>query len=210
MGYLVPSAYGEAEFVERHSRFIGRIWPVETEEEAIRHIKETRERHWDATHNVYAYILKEGIMRYSDDGEPQGTSGQPTLNVLRSAEVYNACCVITRYFGGTLLGTGGLVRAYSQAASLALKEAGLSLVSLWERVLIACPYALYERVKKELLAAEAIIDSTDFGAEITIEALLIKGGAEGLNQRLLDISSGTVEAVAVSEEYRAVKLTAGG
>jgi putative IMPACT (imprinted ancient) family translation regulator len=124
-------------------------------------------------------------MRYSDDGEPQGTSGQPTLNVLRSAEIFNVCCVITRYFGGTLLGTGGLVRAYSQAASLALKEAGVSKVSLWERVLIACPYALYERVKKELMLVDAVIDGTDFGAEITLEALIVKGGAEGLNKNCL-------------------------
>ncbi len=209
-GYLIPAGYGEAELVEKHSRFIARIWPVESEEEAVGHIKEMRERHWDASHNVYAYILKEGLMRYSDDGEPQGTSGQPTLNVLRSAEIFNVCCVITRYFGGTLLGTGGLVRAYSQAASLALKEAGVSKVSLWERVLIACPYALYERVKKELMLVDAVIDGTDFGAEITLEALIVKGGAEGLNKKLLDISSGTVEALVVSEEYRAVKIDAAG
>ena len=118
--YLTPAAFGEAEFTEKRSRFIGRVWPVETEAEALEHLKRMREQHWDATHNVYAYVLREGgIMRYSDDGEPQGTSGMPVLNVFRSREIVNVCCVVTRYFGGILLGTGGLVRAYSRSAKLA-------------------------------------------------------------------------------------------
>ena len=110
--YLTPAAYGEAELIEKRSRFIGRVWPVESEAEALEHLKEIRARHWDATHNVYAYILREGgTMRYSDDGEPQGTSGMPTLTVFRAKEIQNVLCVVTRYFGGILLGTGGLVRA---------------------------------------------------------------------------------------------------
>jgi putative IMPACT (imprinted ancient) family translation regulator len=165
MGYLVPSAYGEAEFVERHSRFIGRIWPVETEEEAIRHIKETRRRHWDATHNVYAYILKKALCVYSDDGELRVPPASRRLMFCAAPRFIMPAALLPATSVEPCL-NGGLVRAYSQAASLALKEAGLSLVSLWERVLIACPYALYERVKKELLAAEAIIDSTDFGPKL--------------------------------------------
>ncbi len=181
--YLVPSGFGEAEFTEKHSRFIGRIWPAVNEEEALAHIKKTRDTHWDATHNVYAYIIRDGsAMRYSDDGEPQGTSGQPALNVLRSAGVFNVCCVITRYFGGTLLGTGGLVRAYSRAAELALEAAGTSLVRLWERVSIAIPYPLYERVKKELAQLGAVIENTDFGTGVEVEALIDKGVSEKLKQ----------------------------
>jgi uncharacterized YigZ family protein len=205
--YLVPSCFGEAELVEKRSRFLSRVWPVENEEEALARIKDMREKHWDATHNVYAYIIREGlVMRYSDDGEPQGTSGLPTLNVLRSAGVYNACCVVTRYFGGTLLGTGGLVRAYSQAAALALKAAGTSHVRLWERVMIACPYPLYERVKKELIQLEAVLESTDFAADVNMEALIEKGRGEELSARLMDISSATVETLIIGEEYKAVKL----
>lgn len=205
--YLVPSGFGEAEFVEKRSRFIGRVWPVTTEEEAIAHIKEMREKHWDATHNVYAYIIREsGAMRYSDDGEPGGTSGMPTLNVFRTGEIYNFCCVITRYFGGILLGTGGLVRAYSQAAKLALGAAGVSRVARWENTATACPYSIYERVRRELDAAGAIVEAVDYGADVTIEAFLPAGNSEKINRRLADISAGNVEMLILGEEYRAVAV----
>ena len=205
--YRIPGGYGEAELIEKRSRFIGRVWPVETEEEALEHLREIREKHWDATHNVYAYIIRENvIMRYSDDGEPQGTSGRPTLAVFQGEEVFNVCCVVTRYFGGILLGTGGLVRAYSHTAKLALEAAGIRVVGLWERLLTACPYSLYERVRRELEAAGAILESTDFGADVSMEALLPKGASEALQQRLLELSAGTVEALILGEEYRAVPL----
>ena len=127
--YLVPAGFGEAEYIEKRSRFIGRVWPVADEAQALEHLREIREQHWDAKHNVYAYIIREGgIMRYSDDGEPGGTSGMPTLNVFRSEEIQNVCCVITRYFGGVLLGSGGLVRAYSNTAKMALDAAGIQKV----------------------------------------------------------------------------------
>lgn len=206
-GYLTPAGYGEAEYVEKHSRFIGRVWRVETEEEALAILKEIRAKHWDATHNVYAYILREnGTMRYSDDGEPQGTSGMPTLTVFRGQNVQNVLCIVTRYFGGILLGTGGLVRAYSQTAKLALEAAGLARVRLWEQLLVACPYALYERVKRELEAAGAVIADTDFGADVSMEALLEKGKSEALNARLQELSAGTVEALVMGESYRAVPV----
>ncbi len=206
-GYLTPAGYGEAEYIEKHSRFIGRVWPVETEEEALNILKEIRAKHWDATHNVYAYILREnGTMRYSDDGEPQGTSGMPTLTVFLGQEVQNVLCIVTRYFGGILLGTGGLVRAYSQTAKLALEAAGLARVRLWEQLLVACPYSLYERVKRELETAGAVISDTDFGADVSVEALLEKGKSEALNARLQELSAGAVEALVMGESYRAVKI----
>ena len=206
-GYLTPAGYGEAEYIEKHSRFIGRVWPVETEEEALNLLKEIRAKHWDATHNVYAYILREnGTMRYSDDGEPQGTSGMPTLTVFRGQEVQNVLCIVTRYFGGILLGTGGLVRAYSQTAKLALEAAGLARVRLWEQLLVACPYSLYERVKRELETAGAVISDTEFGADVSVEALLEKGKSEALNARLQELSAGAVEALVMGESYRAVKI----
>ena len=209
-GYFTPTAFGEAEFTEKRSRFIGRVWPVENEEEALLHLKEMREQHWDATHNVYAYILREGgIMRYSDDGEPQGTSGMPVLNVFRGRELVNVCCVVTRYFGGILLGTGGLVRAYSRSARLALEQAGISRVGLWDRLLAVCPYSLYERVRRELDLAGAITEDTDFGADVSLELLLPAGEAEKLNRRLRELSGGDVEALVLGQEFRGVPLASG-
>ena len=206
-GYRTPAGYGEAEFTEKRSRFIGRVWPVEKEEEALELLKEIRARHWDATHNVYAYILRENaVMRYSDDGEPQGTSGLPTLSMFRGREVQNVLCIVTRYFGGILLGTGGLVRAYSQAARLALEAAGIAEVRLWEKLLIACPYSLYERVRRELELGGAADIRTEFGADVSLEALLEKGRGTGMNARLLELSSGAVEALILGEEWKAVKL----
>ena len=129
--YLVPSGEGIDEHTEKRSRFIGHIWRTDTEEEALAAIKATRESMWDARHHGYAYIIRGGAMRYSDDGEPQGTGGMPVLDVLRRQELQNVCCVVTRYFGGILLGTGGLVRAYSKAAAMAVDAAGVSIMRLW-------------------------------------------------------------------------------
>ena len=122
--YFVPFAdYGEDKFEEKRSKFTGRLWHVETAEEAVAKIKEMRETYWDATHNCYAYILREGnVMRYSDDGEPQGTAGMPILEVLRHENLTDCVCVVTRYFGGILLGTGGLVRAYTQSRRPVCRE----------------------------------------------------------------------------------------
>ena len=205
--YLVPASFGEAEFTEKRSRFIGRVWPCETEDEALAHIKEMREKHWDATHNVYAYIIREGgSMRYSDDGEPQGTSGMPTLGVFRSAGIYNVCCVVTRYFGGILLGTGGLVRAYSQAAQAALEAAGVAQMSLWRRVSAVCPYSFYERIRSETEAFGGVIENTDFAAEVTLSVLIGGENADGYARRIADITSGTALLSFLGDEYRAVKI----
>ncbi|MGE4483568.1 MAG: YigZ family protein [Oscillospiraceae bacterium] len=205
--YRIPAGYGEAEYIEKRSRFTGRVWFAETEIEAVSRIKEMRERHWDATHNVYGYIIKEGgIMRYSDDGEPQGTSGMPTLNVFRSEEIYNVCCVVTRYFGGTLLGAGGLVRAYTKTAKMALESAGISVMRLWKQMLVACSYSQYERVKLELEVVGAVITDTDYGADIVITALLPEDKAEPFSLRITDLTSGTVVPETVGEEFRAVRI----
>lgn len=207
MEYFVPSGYGEAEFVEKRSRFIGRVWRTDTEEEALQRIAETREKHWDATHNVYAYIIRDGgIMRYSDDGEPQGTSGMPVLGVFRSAGVFNVCCVVTRYFGGILLGAGGLVRAYSHTASLALQSAGISVMRRWREVRVNCPYNLFERVKNEIAAFGGTAADIDYGAEVSIKALLPASKVESFNARLIDMSAGTLVPEPGEECFRAVSL----
>lgn len=205
--YLVPSGYGEAELIEKRSRFIGRVWRVEDEAEAIARIKEMREKHWDATHNVYAYIMREGgIMRYSDDGEPGGTSGMPTLNVFRSEDVKNVCCVITRYFGGTLLGAGGLVRAYSATAKLALDAAGISRMDLWDELLISCAYNQYERIVRLLNQNGAVIQNTDYGTDVLIDALLEQAKTADFSKSLTELSAATAGLDIVGSAFRDVPV----
>lgn len=204
--YFVPTQDSETEFVEKKSRFIGRIWRTETEEDAIACIKMMREQHWDARHNVYAYIIRDGAMRYSDDGEPQGTAGMPVLDVLRRAELYNVCCVVTRYFGGILLGTGGLVRAYAKSAAMAVEEAGISVMRVWNVVDLPCPYALFDRVKLELSAAEGRLLRTDYGAQVDIRAIVPQEKTAAFALRLTDLSAGKLEYTVAGQEYRAAPV----
>ncbi|MFR2157293.1 MAG: IMPACT family protein [Evtepia gabavorous] len=138
--YYVPARDSETEFTEKRSRFIGHVWRVEQEEEAREKIAQMKAKHYDARHNCWCYLIREGgIIRYSDDGEPQGTAGQPMLEVFRRAGVENVCCVVTRYFGGILLGTGGLLRAYTRSAKDALDAAGIAQVRQWAQT-VECPY----------------------------------------------------------------------
>lgn len=201
--YLVPATAAEETMIEKKSRFIGHIWPVETEEEAIAHIKEMRDKYWDATHNVYAYVLKSGAMRYSDDGEPGGTAGMPVLNVLRQEEVFNVCCVVTRYFGGTLLGAGGLVRAYSKSAKLALDAAGIAMKRVWDLVDIPCSYALFERVRQEVEAWQGQVVDSEFAADVLVKAMLPEEQTEGFFLRLQDLSNGKIHPQLTEKQYRA-------
>ncbi len=199
--YLVPSGEGIDEHTEKRSRFIGHIWRTDTEEEALAAIKATRESMWDARHHVYAYIIRGGAMRYSDDGEPQGTGGMPVLDVLRRQELQNVCCVVTRYFGGILLGTGGLVRAYSKAAAMAVDAAGISIMRLWQRFEIPCPYPLFERVKLEVEAREGQIAATEYGARVDMTVRIPQGNAEAFRTRLIDLSSGKLVPSDAGTEY---------
>lgn len=199
--YLVPSGEGVDELTEKRSRFIGHIWRTNSEEEAVAAIRATREAMWDARHHVYAYLIRGGAMRYSDDGEPQGTGGLPVLDVLRRQELNNVCCVVTRYFGGILLGTGGLVRTYSKAASLAVEAAGISIMRLWQRFRIPCPYALYERVKLEIEAHDGQIAATEYGAQVDLTVRIPNGRAEAFCVRLTDLSSGRLIPAPEGTEY---------
>ena len=205
--YLVPAGYGEAEYIEKRSRFIARVWPVESEAEALEHLEAVRKQHYDARHNVFAYIIRDGgIMRYSDDGEPQGTSGQPTLNVFRAQEITNFCCVVTRYFGGILLGTGGLVRAYSTAAKEALENAGVSRMALWKSIELGCSYSQFERIKRLLEEHEAVIENTDFGADIVFSALLREDRVDGFGKALTELTAGSCEHLECGESFRGVRV----
>ncbi|MCC8078452.1 MAG: YigZ family protein [Oscillospiraceae bacterium] len=205
--YLQPFGFGEAEFTEKRSRFIGRVWPVESESEATAHIEAMRRQHYDATHNVYAYIVREnGVMRYSDDGEPQGTSGQPTLNVFRQENIVNVCCVVTRYFGGTLLGAGGLVRAYSAAAKAALDAAGVCRMAEWLSLSVPCSYSLYERVRRLAERHGAVIEDTSFAADVVLELMVRADCAEAFARDLTELTSGAITPTARGTAFRGVRI----
>ena len=207
--YLVPSGYGEDEFTEKKSRFIGRVWCVETEEEALARIQEMKKQHYDASHNCWAYVIRDGGMRFSDDGEPGGTAGNPMMQVLQREELYNVVCVVTRYFGGVLLGAGGLVRAYTKGAKLAIDAAGKSMKRVWSVLYVPCPYSFYERVKLEVEAFGGIIRDTQFGAEVELEILVAEADVPAFLERLTDMSAGTVEGMETAKEYRAFPVEKG-
>lgn len=208
--YLVPSEYGEDEFIEKKSRFIGRIWPVETEEEALARIQEMKRKHYDATHNCWAYIIRDGAVRFSDDGEPGGTAGMPMLQVLQREGLFNAVCVVTRYFGGILLGAGGLVRAYTKGAKIAVDAAGKSMKRVWTVLYVPCPYSFYERVRLEAEAFGGIVRKADFGAEVELELLFPEAKTQEFLDRLTDMTAGTVESMEIGQEYRAFPVSGKG
>ena len=199
----MPTQFGEDEFIEKKSRFIGRAWPVETEEEALAKIQEMKKQHYDATHNCWAYVIRDGAVRFSDDGEPGGTAGMPMVQVLQKEGLFNVVCVVTRYFGGTLLGAGGLVRAYTKGAKIAVDAAGKSMKRVWSVIYLPCPYNFYERVKLEVEAFEGIIRDTQFGAEVELEILMAQGNTKAFLERIVDMTSGTVEGMETGQEYRA-------
>ncbi len=205
--YLVPSGYGEDEFTEKKSRFIGRVWYVESEEEALARIQEMKKQHYDATHNCWAYVIRDGAMRFSDDGEPGGTAGNPMMQVLQREALYNVVCVVTRYFGGVLLGAGGLVRAYTKGAKIAIDAAGKSMKRVWTVLYIPCPYNFYERVKLETEAFGGIIRDTQFGAEVELEVLVAQEQTQAFLDKITDMSAGTVEGMQVGQEYRAFPVS---
>ena len=204
--YLVPTDFGEDEFYEKKSHFIGRLWPVETEEAALEKIQQMKKQHYDATHNCWAYIIKDGAVRFSDDGEPGGTAGMPMLQVLQREGLFNCVCVVTRYFGGILLGAGGLVRAYTKGAKIAVDAAGKSMKRVWSCLYVPCPYTFYERVKLEVAAWGGIIRSTEFSAEVELEILVPEAQAQPFLDRLIDMSAANVEGMETGKEYRAFPI----
>lgn len=206
--YIIPAGYGEAEYIDKKSRFIGQVQHVESVSEAMAFVDAVRKKYADATHNVWAYVLADGQMRWSDDGEPGGTSGQPTLNVFRSANVCDVACVVTRYFGGTLLGSGGLVRAYSKAASMALEAAGRARMAEWRGVSVECTYAQYERIRRLLDAAGAADIEGGFGEFVTITALLPEAVAESFGERLTDTTAGQARFTLLGSVFRPQRLDA--
>ena len=203
--FKIPAHDGIDEFTEKRSRFIGYVKYTPTEEEALAFIAEMNEKHKGAGHNVYAYYIRDNnIMRYSDNGEPQGTAGLPVLDVFRKAEIFDFCCVVTRYFGGILLGTGGLVRAYSHAAKIALDAAGIAVMRLWTDGRMSIPYNLFEIVQKSLIELGAKLQDTDYGAEVTISFLIPTEEFDSLTAKIFDITNGRVLTKRGEDKFMAV------
>ena len=204
--FFVPTGAGESEYVEKRSRFLGHVRPVESEDEARAFIAEMKKRYYVARHNCWCYLLKDGPERYSDDGEPQGTAGIPMLEVFRREGVTNLVCVVTRYFGGVLLGAGGLFRAYTKSAKDALDAAGRSVVRRWVALEIPCSYAALERFKLEIAAFDGAVDRLDYAAEVHIRALLPEVKAEAFRARIFDLSGGSVTVKISGESFQAVPI----
>lgn len=204
--YYIPTASSETELVEKRSRFIGHVWHVQSEEEARARIEETKKKHYDARHNCWCYRLKDGIERYSDDGEPQGTAGQPMLNVFQREGVVDVVCVVTRYFGGVLLGAGGLVRAYTQSAKDALDAAGISVVRRWVELAVTCPYSFFERVRQEAEAQGGVLGESEYAADVTVHVLLPEEHTEAFAARLTELTAGGVAPITLGQAFKAVPI----
>lgn len=201
--YVTVEGAAEAEIVEKKSRFIASIAHVETEAEALAFIEEVKAANRMARHNVYAYVLRDGgRVRYSDDGEPQKTAGLPTLEVLNHAGLTDVAMVTTRYFGGVLLGTGGLVRAYTAAAQAAVEAASLTTVSRCVEVRTVVPYALYEQAVRVAESCGAKVESSDFSDEVALVFRMLDGSQAPLEEKLSELSRGQAP-VAVSDPFDA-------
>lgn len=204
--YFIPAGAGEAEFVEKRSSFLGHVRYVETEDEAKAFVAEMKKKFYDARHNCWCYIIKNGAVRYSDDGEPQGTAGIPMLEVLKREGVTNVVCVVTRYFGGVLLGTGGLLRAYTKSAKDALDAAGICVVRRWVKAEIACSYAMLERLKTECTAIGGVVADIEYSADVCLKLLLPEDKADAFSQRTADVTAGTSALKITGEEFKPVKI----
>ena len=180
--------------VEKKSKFIANIKHVETQEEATEFISAVKAHYYDARHNVFAYILKENnLKRYSDDGEPQGTSGIPSLTVLEGEGLSDVCVVITRYFGGTLLGTGGLVRAYSGAVKEAIQNAEVVYLKECSVLKIVCDYTLWGKTENYITNSDAALKNTEFSNNVTAEILVSKEDADGFLKKLEELTNAAVK-----------------
>ena len=195
------------EFVEKRSRFIGYCKPVKTEQEAIDFINEKRSEHWNATHNVYAYSLREGnIKRYSDDGEPSGTAGMPVLDVIVKNEIFDVVVVVTRYFGGVLLGTGGLVRAYSHGSKIAVEAAKPVIMQNCLVCEARCAYNQYGKVSSLIIGVGAAVDYTVYESDVLVKFHIKPDLLGTLNKKLADATSGEVTVEQKDEQYFAVQI----
>lgn len=195
--YVTIAQRAEDDFFERKSQFIGYIAPVSSEEEALAFLAEIRAKHRDARHNCFAYILQNGVKRASDDGEPQGTAGVPIMEVVEREGLTDVIVVVTRYFGGILLGAGGLVRAYAHAAKLAVDAAQRKVMSPAVLVEMQMDYNQYGRINNVLSKYTAIVQDTAFTDMVTMRILFIERDVDAFRAELTEMTAATVEAVEV-------------
>lgn len=192
--YLVIEKEGQGEIVEKKSRFIAHVFPVHSEEEALSHIEKIKKEYWDARHNCYAFIIGKNneIQRFSDDGEPQGTAGKPILEVLTNGNIHNTLIVVTRYFGGTLLGTGGLVRAYGQSAKAGVENSKVMYVCEGVAFKLVCDYNSIGKIKY-IMAQMNIVAEEEYGADVTLYIDMKKRNFESFKSQVIDVTSGKAE-----------------
>ncbi|MBE6647481.1 MAG: YigZ family protein [Ruminococcaceae bacterium] len=200
--YTTLAGEGSDEFEERRSIFIGHAKHVTSEEEAMEYVKAKKKEYSDATHNCWAYLLKGGIVaRYSDDGEPQGTAGVPMLETIRKSGVCDCVVVVTRYFGGILLGAGGLVRAYSHGTKIALDAAEIVTYEKYTELRLDCSYSDYQKYSVILPTFNAIIDNTDFTDKVTVSFAVKETAVDALSQKITEMSGGRDKAERTGERF---------
>ena len=202
-GYKTVAQPVTASFIEKKSEFIGNLAPCRTEEEALAFIQEIRRQHRKATHNCYAYILRDNnIGRHSDDGEPSGTAGAPMFEVLKKEGLTDVCCVVTRYFGGILLGAGGLVRAYTNGVKIAVDAAKIKEMRMAERLRLTLDYSLYGKIGAALSGFDVRICSEDFAADVTLTLYIAEEKSSDFSAQLIDICCGKIKIESLgTEEY---------
>lgn len=199
--YRTLAGAGEGLYEEKRSRFLGAALPVADEAMAQAWLQERRRAHWNARHTAFAYILRGGLERASDDGEPQGTAGAPLLAVLRGAGVCDCLVAVTRYFGGVLLGTGGLTRAYAQAGKQAVEQAGVTVMRWCVTAVIDCTYAQQALVTACLTGAGARVLDTQYTDRVRVTFALPVDRLDALRTRLIDASAGTLSPAVTGEGY---------
>ena len=203
VSYRTVKAPASVESVINKSRFIGQCWPIASEEEAVELLSQTRKRYWDATHNCYAYSVgRQGqIARFSDDGEPGGTAGMPMMDALRGVEVTDVLCVVTRYFGGVLLGTGGLVRAYSRSCAEAIRAAGIVRMTPCDLIKFDVPYQQWAMFQQEARRYGAAL-TPEYGERITCAAAVEAERTKEFLDAVYDQSAGSLTGQLIGREYR--------
>ena len=200
--YTTLEGEGSDEFEEKRSIFIGHAAPVKTEEEAMAYVKQKQKEFADATHNVWAYRLgNDTAARYSDDGEPTGSSGLPTLETIRKSGVTDAVVVVTRYFGGTLLGVGGLIRAYSHAASIALAAAHIITYEKYAELTVEATYGDYQKIAVELPTFGALIDDSDFSDRVVLRIAVKAPVVPALEKRLQEMTAARCRVEVTGERF---------
>ena len=200
--YKTVEKEAQEEFIEKKSRFIGYVCPVKTQAEATEFINKIKSKHWDATHNVSAYVLRENnIQRSSDDGEPSGTAGVPVLDVLLKENLFDVCVVVTRYFGGALLGAGGLIRAYSHSSKIAVEAGGIITMAPCKILSVSVDYSFYERLNILLNDYKANIENSDFADKVNIKFSIKAEKVQSLQDKLTEMSNGKYILKELGEKF---------